>query len=56
MFDIIELQKSEKVVLHMSQAGIRKQMEILDFIERFQEENGYSPTVREIGAAVGLRS
>ncbi|MBP3371645.1 MAG: transcriptional repressor LexA [Clostridia bacterium] len=40
----------------MSQAGIRKQMEILDFIERFQEENGYSPTVREIGAAVGLSS
>ena len=40
----------------MSQAGNRKQMEILDFIERFQEENGYSPTVREIGAAVGLSS
>ena len=29
---------------------------ILDFVNLFIEENGYSPSVREIGAAVGLRS
>ena len=40
----------------MSRAGSKKQMEILDFIESFQEENGYSPSVREICAAVGLSS
>ena len=40
----------------MSVAGTHKQMEILAFIEKFQEENGYSPTVREICAAVGLTS
>lgn len=28
----------------------------LEFIARFHEENGYAPTVREIGAALGLRS
>ena len=29
---------------------------ILDYVNRFILENGYSPSVREIGAAVGLRS
>ncbi len=29
---------------------------ILDYVNRFIQENGYSPSVREIGAAVGLRS
>ena len=29
---------------------------ILDFVEQFVQENGYAPSVREIGAAVGLRS
>ncbi len=29
---------------------------ILDFISAFIQENGYAPSVREIGAAVGLRS
>ena len=29
---------------------------ILEFVNRFVQENGYAPTVREIGAAVGLRS
>lgn len=29
---------------------------ILDFVNQFIQENGYSPSVREIGAAVGLRS
>lgn len=31
-------------------------MEIYEFIERFREENGWSPTVREIGRGVGLSS
>ena len=29
---------------------------ILEFIEQFVQDNGYAPSVREIGAAVGLRS
>lgn len=29
---------------------------ILDYISRFIQENGYAPSVREIGAGVGLRS
>lgn len=29
---------------------------ILEFISRFIQENGYAPSVREIGAGVGLRS
>ncbi len=29
---------------------------ILEFVNRFIQENGYAPSVREIGAGVGLRS
>ena len=29
---------------------------IVDYVNQFIQENGYSPSVREIGAAVGLRS
>ncbi len=29
---------------------------ILDFVNRFIQENGFAPSVREIGEAVGLRS
>lgn len=29
---------------------------ILDYVNQFVQENGFSPSVREIGAAVGLRS
>ena len=29
---------------------------IVDFVNAFVQENGYAPSVREIGAAVGLRS
>ena len=29
---------------------------IVEYVNQFIQENGYSPTVREIGAAVGLRS
>ena len=29
---------------------------ILDFVNAFVQENGFAPSVREIGAAVGLRS
>ncbi len=29
---------------------------IIDYVNRFTQENGYAPSVREIGAAVGLRS
>lgn len=29
---------------------------ILEYVNRFVQENGYSPSVREIGAAVGLNS
>lgn len=33
-----------------------KPEEILKFVNEFVQENGYSPSVREIGEAVGLRS
>jgi len=33
-----------------------KAEKILDYVNRFIQENGYAPSVREIGAAVGLRS
>ena len=33
-----------------------KSEKILQFVQQFTIENGYSPSVREIGAAVGLRS
>ncbi len=36
--------------------NINRQREILEFLREFIERNGYSPTVREICAAVGLKS
>ena len=33
-----------------------KQEKILEFLNRYIEENGYPPAVREICAAVGLKS
>ena len=33
-----------------------KSQQILDFVNAFVQENGFAPSVREIGAAVGLRS
>ena len=33
-----------------------KPQEILAFVNDFMQENGFPPSVREIGAAVGLRS
>ena len=33
-----------------------KAQEIMDYVNQFVQENGYSPSVREIGEAVGLRS
>ena len=34
----------------------RKAEEILNYVNQFVQENGYAPSVREIGEAVGLRS
>src|ERR1700751_2411902 len=34
----------------------KRQQEIFDFIKRYAEQNGYPPTVRDIGKAVGLAS
>jgi repressor LexA len=34
----------------------KRQQEILDFVRRYVGENGYPPTVRDIGHAVGLTS
>jgi repressor LexA len=34
----------------------KRQQEIFDFIRRYSEKNGYPPTVRDIGKAVGLAS
>ena len=33
-----------------------KSEQILEFVSNFIQENGYAPSVREIGAGVGLRS
>ena len=34
----------------------KRQQEIFDFIRSYSEKNGYPPTVRDIGKAVGLAS
>ena len=39
----------------MSRTSNKAEM-ILDYVNQFIQENGYAPSVREIGAAVGLRS
>lgn len=39
----------------MARTSNKAQM-ILDFVNQFVQENGYAPSVREIGAAVDLRS
>jgi repressor LexA len=48
------------VIEHMFAEGgqmvTERQRAILDYLRGFVEEHGYPPTVREIGAAVGLRS
>ena len=36
--------------------GIKKRQEMLDFIVAYITEQGYPPTVREIGAGVNLKS
>ena len=33
-----------------------KQQEVYDYIIRFTQENGYPPSVREIGQALGMKS
>lgn len=33
-----------------------KGQEILEFVSQFMQENGFAPSIREIGTAVGLRS
>ena len=33
-----------------------KSQKIVEFVRQFTQENGFAPSVREIGAAVGLRS
>ena len=34
----------------------QKHQQILDFVDSFVQENGYAPSVREIGAAIGVSS
>lgn len=33
-----------------------KSQKIIEFVKQFTQENGFAPSIREIGAAVGLRS
>ena len=33
-----------------------KLIKVMDYIRRFSEENGYTPSVREIGAYCGIKS
>ena len=41
--------------LYMPRTSDKSEL-ILEFVSRFIQENGYAPSVREIGAGVGLRS
>ena len=45
----------QKECMHMPRTSNKADM-ILDYVNHFVQENGYAPSVREIGAAVGLRS
>lgn len=45
---------SRKPIMAITQES--KQIQVLRFIHEAQSENGYPPTVREIGEAVGLSS
>lgn len=40
----------------MAEELTERQREILDYIRRYITDNGYPPTVREIGSAFGIRS
>ena len=40
----------------MSEGLTKRQQQILEFIQSFTEENGYPPSVREIGKELGLSS
>jgi repressor LexA len=42
--------------LQESPALTKRQTEILEFIQEYLDDNGYPPTVRDIGGAVGLTS
>lgn len=40
----------------MRRSAAERQQDILQFIQRYLQRYGYPPSVREIGAAVGLKS
>lgn len=40
----------------MRRSAAERQQDILQFIQRYLQRHGYPPSVREIGAAVGLKS
>jgi len=40
----------------MSKLPTERQLEIYDFIRMYVDENGYSPSLTEIGKKVGLKS
>ena len=39
-----------------NKTSAERQEQIYDYLKKFQREHGYPPSVREIGAAVGLKS
>lgn len=39
-----------------NKTSAERQEQIYDYLKKFQKEHGYPPSVREIGAAVGLKS
>ena len=55
MFTFSALSRLVYGVIFMPRTSNKAQM-IVDYVNQFIQENGYSPSVREIGAAVGLRS
>jgi SOS-response transcriptional repressor LexA len=52
---VLLLLKRDKGGTAMPRTSNKAQL-IMDYVNQFIQENGYSPSVREIGAAVGLRS
>lgn len=39
-----------------NKTSLERQQEIYEYLKKFQHDHGYPPSVREIGAAIGLRS
>jgi repressor LexA len=48
--------KKEEIMVRKSEGLSKRHQMILKFLSGFQEENGYSPSIREIGESINVRS